>query len=170
MPKVYRPFILTAAIIFADQLTKQLIVLSIPENTIGFEFLDGFLRIIHVTNPAVMFSLGAGLPQAVKSVLFIFLPVILLCLIVLFIIKSRELTQLQRWSLCAIVGGGIGNIIDRIFRSCGVVDFIDVKFYGIFGLERWPAFNIADSSIVVGSILLAGTILFSKGDRSEQKT
>ena len=37
-----------------------------------------------------------------------------------------------------IVGGGLGNLVDRFFRKEGVVDFIDVKFYGLFGLERWP--------------------------------
>ena len=53
-----------------------------------------------------------------------------------------------------IVGGGFGNLIDRCFRTEGVVDFIDVKFYGIFGMERWPTFNIADAAVVVCGILL----------------
>lgn len=60
-----------------------------------------------------------------------------------------------------ILGGGVGNIIDRIFRPLGVVDFIDVRFYGLFGLERWPTFNIADSAIVVGGILLIISLLTS---------
>ena len=53
-----------------------------------------------------------------------------------------------------IVGGGLGNLVDRFFRKEGVVDFIDVKFYGLFGLERWPTFNVADSAVVVCGILL----------------
>ena len=57
-------------------------------------------------------------------------------------------------SVCGIVGGGIGNLIDRFFRPEGVVDFIDVKFYGLFGMERWPTFNVADSAVVVCGILL----------------
>jgi len=40
-------------------------------------------------------------------------------------------------------------LLDRFFRAEGVVDFIDVKFFGLFGLERWPTFNVADSAIVV---------------------
>ena len=51
--------------------------------------------------------------------------------------------------MAGILGGGIGNIIDRIFRPEGVVDFISVKFYGILGFDRWPTFNIADASVVV---------------------
>ena len=50
-----------------------------------------------------------------------------------------------------MIGGGISNLLDRFFRVEGVVDFIDVEFYGLFGLERWPTFNIADSAIVVGA-------------------
>jgi signal peptidase II len=61
-----------------------------------------------------------------------------------------------------ILGGGLGNLADRIFRPAGVVDFIDVKFFGIFGFERWPTFNIADSAIVVCGILLLFTMLFQK--------
>ena len=56
--------------------------------------------------------------------------------------------------ICGIVGGGMGNLIDRFFRPAGVVDFIDVRFFGILGMDRWPTFNIADMSVVVCGILL----------------
>jgi len=62
------------------------------------------------------------------------------------------------------LGGGIGNLIDRIFRSFRVVDFISVKVYGFLGFERWPTFNVADASLVVSGILLAALLLFDKGD------
>ena len=73
-----------------------------------------------------------------------------------------------------IIGGGIGNLIDRIFRAEGVVDFIDVKFYGLFGMERWPTFNVADSAVVVCGILLivsfiAMTIKDIKSKKEESK-
>jgi len=75
--------------------------------------------------------------------------------------SSNEFTKLQRWATAGILGGGIGNIADRIFRPDGVVDFISVKFYGIFGLERWPTFNVADSAVVVCCLLLFFTIIIS---------
>ncbi|WP_461252145.1 signal peptidase II, partial [Treponema sp. R8-4-B8] len=74
---------------------------------------------------------------------------------------SDEFTPIQRWALAGIIGGGIGNIIDRIFRSDGVVDFISVNIYGLLGMQRWPTFNIADSSVVVGCILLLVTMFFT---------
>ena len=58
-----------------------------------------------------------------------------------------------------MLGGGLANMVDRVFRPQGVVDFVDVKFYGLFGMERYPTFNVADSSVVVGGILLLVTFL-----------
>ena len=63
--------------------------------------------------------------------------------------------------IIGIIGGGIGNIIDRFFRAEGVVDFIDVKFFGIFGLERWPTFNVADAAVVVCGIILIVSFLIT---------
>jgi signal peptidase II len=69
------------------------------------------------------------------------------------------LTSLQRWAITGIIGGGAGNLIDRIFRPDGVVDYISVKFYGLFGFDRWPTFNIADASVVVCVFLFLFSVL-----------
>ncbi|MFW5710518.1 MAG: signal peptidase II [Spirochaetota bacterium] len=161
------PFWLSAAIIIADQISKALIVANIPLHTIGASFFDGFVRIIHTRNLAIAFSLGRSLPEETRTVLFIILPSILLVLLIVYFIKTDEFTTLQRWAVAGIIGGGFGNMIDRVFRPQGVVDFIDVRFYGLFGLERWPTFNVADSSIVIAGILLAASFIFEKGDSHE---
>jgi signal peptidase II len=69
--------------------------------------------------------------------------------------------------VAGIIGGGVGNLIDRVFRPEGVVDFIDVRFFGLFGLDRWPTFNVADSSVVVCGALLAASILAHRKDAHE---
>jgi signal peptidase II len=74
-------------------------------------------------------------------------------MLVWYYFYSEEFNTLQRWAIAGILGGGLGNITDRIIRPDGVVDFISVKFYGFLGLERWPTFNIADSSVVICCIL-----------------
>ena len=79
--------------------------------------------------------------------------------ILIYYLRTSELSQLQRWLLAAVLGGGVANFVDRVFRPAGVVDFIDVKFYGLFGLVRFPTFNVADSSVVVAGILLLVTFL-----------
>jgi len=69
--------------------------------------------------------------------------------------------------VAGIIGGGLGNLIDRIFRPQGVVDFISVNFYGFLGFSRWPTFNIADSSVVVCGILLFLSVAFPKTRKKE---
>jgi len=156
------PLLLTVAIILADQLSKAWIVTNIPENTIGYRFFGDFLAIIHVRNTAIAFSMGTSLPLAVKFVGFILVPIFLLIVVfVLYWSKKVELSRFQYWVLALFMGGGIGNLIDRIFRSFRVVDFISVKVYGFLGFERWPTWNISDASLVISGILLAITILLT---------
>ena len=158
------PLTLTGIIIIVDQITKAIIASNWPvsrNNVIADFFNNEFLQIIHVRNKAIAFSLGNGVPDSVKPVLFVVLPLLVLCVLVWYYLRSDDFTNLQRWAVAGILGGGIGNIIDRIFRPDGVVDFIDVKFYGLFGWERWPTFNVADSSVVVCCILLFISIIFN---------
>jgi len=158
------PLSLTAFIILLDQVTKSMIANNYPisrYNVIADFFGNGFLQIIHVRNPAIAFSLGNNLPDVIKPIAFIVLPILVLGFLVWYFFKSNDFTLLQRWAVAGIIGGGIGNMLDRIFRSEGVVDFIDVKFYGLLGMERWPTFNFADSSVVVCCILLFVTLIFS---------
>lgn len=155
-PKIqkYIPFILTALIIIADQITKALVIAHIQRYTVGASFFGDFLRIVHVSNPGIAFSIGQGWSVAVRGILFRAIPLIVIILVIGVYIRNDEFTALQRWAIAGIVGGGLGNLIDRFFRSEGVIDFIDVKFYGLFGLDRWPTFNVADSAVVVCGILL----------------
>jgi signal peptidase II len=155
------PLSLTAFIILVDQLSKAFIVKNWSRpGLIKDVFNNGFLWIYHLRNNAIAFSLGERLPEIIKPVAFIFVPILVLGFLMWYYLKSDEFNKLQLWAAAGIIGGGIGNIIDRIFRSDGVVDFISVKFYGLFGLERWPTFNVADSSVVVCCILLFVTIFF----------
>lgn len=168
--KHFLPFLLTAAVILADQLTKAWVVATIEQGTVRYAFLSDFLWICHVRNSAVGFSLGDNLPLLARQLLFILLPLALMGVLVGFLIRSRELHQFQRWMLAGIFGGGMGNLIDRIFRSEWVVDFISVRVYGFLGFERWPTFNIADASIVVTGILLMIHLIFFDPARHAAKT
>jgi signal peptidase II len=156
------PLMLTGIIILVDQCTKAFIAANWPSNTmIANVFNNDFLQIYHVRNKAVAFSLGQNFPEFIKPALFIVLPLLVIGVLVWYYLSSDDFTRLQRWAAAGILGGGIGNIIDRIFRPDGVVDFISVKFYGFLGFERWPTFNVADSSVVVCCILLLVTIIFT---------
>jgi signal peptidase II len=157
------PFSLTAFLVVADQLIKMFIVKNWPGDGVFISdvFGNDFLWIIHVRNKAIAFSLGDNLPESLRPALFIILPLIVLGFLVWYYIKSDDFTRLQRWAVAGIIGGGIGNIIDRIFRPDGVVDYISVNFYGLLGLSRWPTFNLADASVVVCGIILLFSIMIS---------
>jgi signal peptidase II len=157
------PFGLTALIILLDQGIKSYIVSKWPlqGSLIKDVFRNGFLYIYHVRNKAIAFSLGENLPDSLRPLLFIVVPILVLGFLVWFYFNSQDFSRFQRWAFAGIIGGGIGNIIDRIFRPDGVVDFISIRIYGLFGMDRWPTFNVADSSVVVCCFLFFISILVS---------
>ncbi|MCL2609435.1 MAG: signal peptidase II [Treponema sp.] len=160
------PFLLTAFVVLLDQGTKWLIASRWP---IGSRIWpapevfspDNFLQIIHVRNLNLAFSLGRNLPEEAKQPLFVLLPIILLATLIWYCIGYGRFTGLQRWMAAGFLGGGIGNMLDRIFRPEGVVDFISVRFYGIFGFRRWPTFNVADAGVVICGLLLLFTVFLT---------
>jgi signal peptidase II len=172
------PLSLTALILLLDQGVKAFIVKnwplegtfiwppagSVTETVSKNDFLNDFLYIVHVRNKAIAFSLGQNLPDQVRFVLFTIAPILVLGFLFWYYLRSRDFTGLQCWAVAGILGGGLGNLIDRIFRPDGVVDFISVKFYGILGMERFPTFNVADSSIVICCILFFIGIMTSPGN------
>ena len=155
------PISLAVIVIILDQITKILVMKNIPLYTIGASFFGDFLRIIHVANKGVAFSVGADLTDTIRRFLFSLIPLIVIGIVVAIYFRNNTWTKLQRWAIMGIVGGGLGNLIDRFFRAEGVVDFIDVKFYGLFGLERWPTFNVADSAVVVCGLILVISFIVS---------
>ncbi|MCL2214013.1 MAG: signal peptidase II [Treponema sp.] len=157
------PLLLTALILLIDQISKAIIVKIKPLHPafIHDVFNNDFLWIYHVRNKAIAFSLGENIPDFIKPVIFIIVPILVLGFLVWYYFRTDEFTCIQRWAAAGIIGGGMGNIIDRIFRPDGVVDFISIKFYGLFGFERWPTFNAADASVVVCCILLLVTMFFT---------
>ena len=155
------PFSLTALVILLDQITKAFIVANWPgQGTLIKDiFNNEFLLIYHVRNKAIAFSIGYNLPEQFRVPFFVIVPILVLVLLIAYYLRAKDFSQLQRWAIAGIIGGGIGNITDRIFRPDGVVDFISVKFYGLLGMDRWPTFNVADSSVVVCSLILLITML-----------
>jgi signal peptidase II len=153
------PLSLTAVSIILDQLTKALVVKYIPE---GYAQDTGaFIQFWHVRNPVIAFSLGSSLPDMIRPLVFIALPVLIIIFLCWYFLVSKQISGLQRWLVAGIIGGGIGNLIDRMFRPDGVVDFISINIPNItwpFRMERWPTFNIADSFVVVCVILFLITL------------
>jgi signal peptidase II len=136
--------IATAAVVFlADQLTKALVVANVAASE-QIELLGGVVQIWNVRNRGAAFSLFQG-----EIALFLVVTVLALAMIVYFHRSLRDRSLWLQALLGVILGGTLGNLVDRL-RQGYVTDFVSV---GIGDL-RWPTFNVADSSIVVGIGLL----------------
>lgn len=164
----FLPLIATGAVIALDQFTKWLIIKTIEPWSVGASFFGDLVQIVRVYNTGAAFSLGSGLSSVTRFIVMGCIPACFIAGICIIYFKS-VFTPLQRWFLGGIIGGGISNVLDRFFRAEGVVDFIDVKFFGLFGLERWPTFNIADTAIVVCAIGLFVTVLLREWSGKHKK-
>jgi signal peptidase II len=154
-----RPLALALAIIAADQASKVLVMAFVSPGTIAFSAFGDFFWLVSQQNLGMAFSLLDDLSGAARAWILIALPALLVAAVLVYYFKDGSLSSLQRWALAGIAGGGVGNLIDRAFRKDGVVDFLSFKFYGIFGYDRWPTFNIADSAVVVCTILFAAATI-----------
>ena len=111
------------------------------------QVIGDVVRFTYARNSGVAFGLGAGLPFPY----YVFSIAAVLVILYLFV-RQRVPTLVRRLSLALILGGAIGNLIDRV-QSGEVVDFIDVGL----GAWRWPVFNVADSAVSIGVVLFALT-------------
>ncbi len=132
-----------ATVIF-DQATKAAVVgnLGICERT---PLLGTLVRFTHIRNSGAVFGMMRS-----ASTYFTFFSIIAAVILVVVLFFARKASTLVRVSLGMVLGGAVGNLIDRL-RYGAVVDFIDV---GINETVRWPCFNVADSAITIGVILL----------------
>jgi len=146
MSKAWRWFALSALIVAADQLTKWL-VLGYFQNRYPREELTGFFNLVLVFNKGAAFSLFAQAPGWQTPLLVAF--ALAAAAIVSVLIVRNPARGLLCLGLALILGGAVGKLIDRL-RFGHVVDFLDFHALG----WHWPAFNVADSAISVGAVLL----------------
>lgn len=134
-----------------DQFTKRLIVQAAqgqPDQTVAV--LAPFLQLTYVRNTGVAFSLFRQ-----QVVLALLIPIIIAAVVVTFVRYLPRDVLLLRITMGLILGGAVGNLLDRL-RLGYVVDFIEAHL----GEHIWPLFNVADSCIVVGVALLAWYLTF----------
>jgi signal peptidase II len=135
-------------IVTVDVITKALAVYALFPQRIPHEILGATLRLTLVYNPGAAFGLHLG---AYSRWIFMVLTVGALFILGRLYRATRDGDLLRTLAIAMVCGGALGNLIDRIHSSAGVVDFIDV---GI-GDMRWPTFNVADMAVSIGAFLLA---------------
>jgi len=168
-----RVLLLSAAIVVADQISKMLVRgLSLPALGIRWEgiplgasrpILGEFLRLTYIENPGMAFGIEVG-----GKIFFSIFSLLAGIGIVYYLYRIRTGRLGIRIALAMILGGAVGNLIDRVFYGTlfqgaalfhgRVIDFLDLEFFdlGLFGfhMTRWPVFNLADATVTVGVLLL----------------
>jgi len=161
MKQDYQKFLTVALIallvIVLDQYTKYLVTASIPLYG-RIEILHGFFDLIHIRNSGIAFGLLKQFGSQYKVAALLAVSAVALVLLFVLVTQVKKNQKLQLLCLSLILGGAAGNLIDR-FRFGEVVDFLDVHWHDLY---HWPAFNVADSAITVGIILMLLDELFLK--------
>jgi signal peptidase II len=150
--------ILAVFIVIIDQATKYLAIIRLKDKQ-PISIINNFLQLKYVENRGAAFGILQN-----KQMPLIILTFLILIGIIYYLYKNRKLTKISKISLWGIIGGSIGNLIDRI-RLNFVVDFIDVNFWGYYD---FPVFNIADSFLVVFTILLSILVFTEKYERVDK--
>ena len=155
-------FLIALLVIALDRATKWTIAQKLSLHD-SISVIPGFFRIIRTENRGAAFGLFADSPSEWKVGLLILFSLVALLIVSALLWKNSHSMTSTGIGLALILGGAIGNLWDRVI-SGHVVDFL--LFY--VGQYQWPAFNLADSAIVVGAGLLVFEILFTKSPK--QKT
>jgi len=139
----------SAIVVLIDQLTKLLIKQFMQERE-SIAVIGNILRLTYIKNPGMAFGIQIG------GKLFYTIFASIACVVILvYLFRLRPENFWARFALASILGGAIGNLVDRFLYS-EVVDFIDVR------VIRWPVFNFADIAVSIGMIILIAIVIFEK--------
>jgi len=145
MKKTYY-YLFAIFIVLFDQLTKIYF-----ENTLSdgseIQLIGDYVKFNLVYNPGIAFGIRLGGKYILSSI-----SLLASIGIIIYIAKMQITRKLELWAFASILGGAVGNLIDRFFYG-KVIDFIDCDFPDII-MVRWPVFNIADSFVTIGMALL----------------
>ena len=149
---------IAAAVLILDQLTKMYVVWGM-ELSQSIPVIKNVLHITYVQNRGMAFGLFAN-----NRMLFMIPTVVLIAVIVLAIVKLKGKNKVLDTSLGLVLGGGVGNMIDRVARGY-VVDFVD---FCAFDFWQW-VFNVADAAVVVGAFLFIIAVVTDKNLFPDEK-
>ena len=163
MKKLLLLFGLCLLIIIVDQWSKSVVSSSFYVGE-SVKVIDGFFNFTYVRNSGAAFGFGGNYSNWIRYTLFLALPVVACMWLVSLLLKSVKGPLLLSFAYTLILGGAIGNLIDR-FRLDYVVDFFD--FY--YGTSHFATFNVADAAISVAGFLLVVDFFINKNEEAATK-
>lgn len=155
---------LALAVLVADRATKECIE-RYTSPDFRLELIPHFAALVHSTNTGMAFGLfGEGSAKWVSGFLMLIAAAVVVTL-VWWLLSGRAGTTSTHAALALIAGGAAGNLLDRLIHG-GVTDFIELHA----GSFVWPAFNLADTAITVGAVLILGELFLSERHAVHQRT
>ncbi|MDP9147185.1 MAG: signal peptidase II [Acidobacteriota bacterium] len=145
---------LTLAIVILDRATKAWFEVSTEEGW-RHEVIHHFIYLVHSTNPGIAFSFFADSTSPWLKTILIAGSIIVACILTWLLVAGKTGGPMTFAGLALLIAGAAGNVTDRILHGV-VTDFLEVWI----GSYRWPAFNVADSAITIGAILVILDVLF----------
>lgn len=144
--------VLAIGVIVLDIWTKALVLARLDLHE-AIPVVEGFFQLVHVRNTGAAFGIGANAESQIVPLLLNLGAITVFFIVVVYAMRTAATDRLLQTGLHLILGGAVGNLLDR-FRFGYVVDFVDV--YLVWGgrEHHWPAFNVADSAICIGIALL----------------
>ena len=143
-----------------DQITKRWIISEFHYGE-RLRVIDGLFDLTHVRNAGGAFSMFASAPATQRMIFFVGTTLVAIALLIVFFRRLEPEARLASVALGCILGGALGNLIDRLAYG-EVIDFLDVHLWGGY---TWPTFNLADSFIVTGvAILMIEIFLTDEGE------
>ena len=155
-------FLIALLVVFLDRVSKRIIAKDISLHD-SIQLIPHFFYLTHLENRGAAFGLFAESPSQWKIALLISFSVMAMVIVSTLLWRSSHAVTITGVGLSLILGGAIGNLWDRLLNG-RVVDFL----LFCIGSYEWPAFNVADSAIVVGAGLLVYEILFDKSPAHEK--
>lgn len=154
---------IAALIALSDRATKWLVSQNITLHD-SIDVIPGMFRLTHVQNQGAAFGLFSDSPSEWRVAMLIMFSFAALAVVSALLWKNGNALNATAIALSLVFGGALGNLWDRVM-SGRVVDFLD--FY--LGSHHWPAFNIADSAIVIGALLLLSEIFLTPPEEKPQE-
>lgn len=135
--------IISIILLCIDQISKLLVV-NLLTKTNSITIIKNFFYLTYINNDGAAFSILVG-----KRIFLILIAVLVIVMLIRYIKKNNIQNKLELVSLALIIGGSLGNLMDRLVRGY-VIDFLDFKLFNY----NFPIFNLADTFIVIGVFLL----------------
>lgn len=150
MKRLVLIFLLLFSCVGCDQSTKYAAKYFLEDQP-TFSYMEDIFRLSYTENTGAFLGFGAGMPEKLRYVLLVVLVSIFLIGFLLFVIRNKKLNYLSVSASALIVGGGLGNLLDRIINKGSVIDFMNIGF----GPIRTGIFNVADLAITAGVLMYA---------------